>query len=127
VRAGELEILLAGDEEPSIPVHVLAPNGRLAMPKARAFVDFAVPRLRSYFVRSARDAEETATRSGRGNVSTEHVIASAEVSGMPMEVRQDVRKGPGRVPVPALRTPNFPHGHPMSTRLPSQAELLAVS
>jgi DNA-binding transcriptional LysR family regulator len=47
VRAGDLEIVLADDEEAPIPVHVILPAGRLSMPKARAFVDFAVPRLRS--------------------------------------------------------------------------------
>ena len=57
---GELEIVLARDEEAPIPVHVLAPTGRLSMPKARAFVDFAVPRLRSYFARVANNAKETA-------------------------------------------------------------------
>jgi DNA-binding transcriptional LysR family regulator len=56
VREGKLEILLVGDEEPPIPVHVLAPTGRLSVPKARAFVDFAVPRLRSYFAILAKNA-----------------------------------------------------------------------
>ncbi len=60
LREGELEILLAGDEEPPILVHVLAPTGRLSVPKARAFVDFAVPLLRSYFARLAKNAKEAA-------------------------------------------------------------------
>ncbi len=58
LRAGELEILLEDDEEPLIPVHVVTPTGRLSVPKARAFVDFAVPRLRSYFTRVAEDADQ---------------------------------------------------------------------
>ena len=60
VREGKLEILLVGDEEPPIPVHVLAPTGRLSVPKARAFVDFAVPRLRSYFAILAKNVMDTA-------------------------------------------------------------------
>jgi DNA-binding transcriptional LysR family regulator len=71
VRDGELEIVLAGDEEAPIPVHVLLPTGRLSMPKARAFVDFAVPRLRSYFARLARDAEEDAAQSRPGTMCEE--------------------------------------------------------
>jgi DNA-binding transcriptional LysR family regulator len=79
VRDGELEIVLADDEEPPIPVHVLLPTGRLAMPKARAFVDFAVPRLRSYFARLAKEVEETTARSRRGNVFTEpHVVVPGQ-------------------------------------------------
>lgn len=47
VRAGQLRILLPEAEPPPLPVHLLTPEGRLALPKVRAFVDFAVPRLRS--------------------------------------------------------------------------------
>ena len=56
VRDGELEIVLAGDEPPALPVHVIAPQGRLAVPKVRAFIDFAVPRLRSHFARLEKDS-----------------------------------------------------------------------
>jgi LysR substrate binding domain len=35
---------------------VLTPEGRLSVPKVRAFVDFAVPRLRAQFARLAADA-----------------------------------------------------------------------
>ena len=56
VTAGQLEIVLAGDEHPPLPVHLVSPQGRLAVPKVRAFVDFAVPRLRPAF---ARLADET--------------------------------------------------------------------
>jgi hypothetical protein len=39
-----------------LPVHVITPQGRLSVPKVRAFVDFAVPRLRTRFARLAADA-----------------------------------------------------------------------
>jgi DNA-binding transcriptional LysR family regulator len=67
VSNGDLEIVLARDEEAPVPVHVLLPTGRLSMPKARAFVDFAVPRLRSYFARLAKDGEEIGARSRPAN------------------------------------------------------------
>ena len=49
VSAGALEIVLAEDEFPALPVHLVSPHGRLSVPKVRAFVDFAVPRLRPAF------------------------------------------------------------------------------
>ncbi len=63
VRAGELAIVLAGDEPPPTPVHVISPHGRLSVPKVRAFMDFAVPRLRSYFAGLAKDLGD------RGNIT----------------------------------------------------------
>jgi hypothetical protein len=36
-----------------LPVHVVTPEGRLSVPKVRAFVDFAVPRLKAEFTRLA--------------------------------------------------------------------------
>jgi DNA-binding transcriptional LysR family regulator len=128
VRAGELEIILADDEEAAIPVHILAPTGRLAVPKARTFVDFAVPRLRSYFARSAMDAEETATCSAFGNVSAEsHVMATAELSGKQADIRQDLRRRTDRVPVPAARGPAFTHIRPMAQGSPNRPELMIVA
>lgn len=53
VAAGQLEIVLAGDEHAPLPVHLVSPQGRLSVPKVRAFVDFAVPRLRPAFARLA--------------------------------------------------------------------------
>ncbi len=47
VRDGRLQIILRDAEPAALPVHLLAPASRLAMPKVRAFVDFAAPRLRS--------------------------------------------------------------------------------
>ncbi|HVJ51842.1 MAG TPA: LysR family transcriptional regulator [Aliidongia sp.] len=58
VRDGALEIVLADDEHPPLPVHIIAPHGRLSVPKVRAFVDFAVPRLRAHFTRLTKDTAE---------------------------------------------------------------------
>ncbi|MEW6642638.1 MAG: LysR family transcriptional regulator [Pseudomonadota bacterium] len=71
IREGRLQILLAGDEHPPLPVHLLAPQGRFSVPKVRAFADFAVPRLKRYFERLSRDASRNAgaIRSRRGRVS----------------------------------------------------------
>ena len=39
------------------PVYdVIVPHGRLTVPKVRAFMDFAVPRLRSHFARLEKDS-----------------------------------------------------------------------
>lgn len=57
VRRGEVEIVLNGDEHAPTPVHMISPQGRLAVPKVRAFMDFAVPRLRSHFARLEKDSE----------------------------------------------------------------------
>ena len=56
VKDGRLKIVLADAEHPPLPVHPLTPPGRVAVPKVRAFIDFAVPRLRSGFARIADDA-----------------------------------------------------------------------
>jgi DNA-binding transcriptional LysR family regulator len=56
VRDGRLKIILADAEHPPLPVHLLSPQGRVSMPKVRAFVDFAGPRLRSTFARLAAEA-----------------------------------------------------------------------
>jgi hypothetical protein len=32
-----------------LPVHLVSPHGRLSVPKVRAFVDFALPKLREGF------------------------------------------------------------------------------
>jgi len=53
---GELEVVLGDAEYPALPVHLVSPQGRLAVPKVRAFVDFAVPRLRPAFARLAQGA-----------------------------------------------------------------------
>ncbi len=46
IQAGRLKIVLAEYEPPPIPVHVVTLAGRKAPAKVRAFVDFAVERLR---------------------------------------------------------------------------------
>jgi DNA-binding transcriptional LysR family regulator len=71
LRDGSLQILLAGDEPPPLPVHLIAPHGRMQVPKVRAFVDFAVPRLRAHFVRLAREADAAEIRAHSGRVSAE--------------------------------------------------------
>jgi DNA-binding transcriptional LysR family regulator len=56
VRDGALEIVLADAEPPPQPVHLVAQPTRMPEPKVRAFVDFAVPRLRTAFADLAADA-----------------------------------------------------------------------
>lgn len=56
VKDGRLKIVLADAEHPPLPVHLLAPQGRMAVPKVRAFVDFATPRLCSAYARLAAEA-----------------------------------------------------------------------
>ena len=46
--------LLARHDLDDLPVHVLYPGGRHSAPKLRAFVDFAVPRLRQRLAQVAR-------------------------------------------------------------------------
>ncbi len=61
IRDGSLKILLANDEHPPLPVHLLAPHGRLQVPKVRAFADFAVPRLKAHFARLTTEASLACT------------------------------------------------------------------
>ncbi|MEA1649813.1 LysR family transcriptional regulator [Nitrospirillum sp. BR 11164] len=49
LAAGSLRVILDRDEHEPVPVHLIAPPGRLSVPKVRAFVDYAVPRLRAHF------------------------------------------------------------------------------
>jgi DNA-binding transcriptional LysR family regulator len=57
IQDGSLKILLAKDEHPPLPVHLIAPHGRLQVPKVRAFADFAVPRLKAHLVKLSNAAE----------------------------------------------------------------------
>ncbi|ACB95710.1 LysR family transcriptional regulator [Beijerinckia indica] len=57
VREGQLLIILSDTEHTSLPVHVITQEGRLSVPKVRAFVDFAVPRLRKHFGRLTTDTK----------------------------------------------------------------------
>jgi len=56
VKAGQLKVVLADAEFPALPIHLLTPNGRASVPKVRAFLDFAAPRLRQIFAGLAADA-----------------------------------------------------------------------
>jgi DNA-binding transcriptional LysR family regulator len=56
IRDDRLKIVLASAENPPLPVHLLAPPGRMSVPKVRAFVDFATPRLRAKFTQLADQA-----------------------------------------------------------------------
>ncbi|HEY5803639.1 MAG TPA: LysR family transcriptional regulator [Lysobacter sp.] len=51
IEAEALRVVLADVEPAPIPVHLVSPQGRLSVPKVRAFVDFALPRLRASFAR----------------------------------------------------------------------------
>ncbi|MGO4123320.1 LysR family transcriptional regulator [Inquilinus sp. YAF38] len=55
IRAGRLKIVLADSEPAPLPVHIITPEGRLSVPKVRAFVDFALPRLKARFARLTPD------------------------------------------------------------------------
>ncbi|MES2054448.1 MAG: LysR family transcriptional regulator [Pseudomonadota bacterium] len=56
VLDGALRIVLRDAEFPPLPVHLVLPNGRNLIPKVRAFVDFAAPRLRAEFARLSAEA-----------------------------------------------------------------------
>ena len=73
IRERRLQILLDKDEYPPLPVHLLVPQGRFSVPKVRAFVDFAVPRLKRYFTLLSNEAGKNAKaiRSPRGRLSSE--------------------------------------------------------
>ena len=57
VKDGKLRVVLTDAEYPALPVHLLAPKGRATVPKVRAFLDFAAPRLRQVFGRLAAEAK----------------------------------------------------------------------
>jgi DNA-binding transcriptional LysR family regulator len=48
LRDGRLQVVLADYELPALPVQLVYPEGRQAAAKVRAFVDFAVARLRAH-------------------------------------------------------------------------------
>jgi hypothetical protein len=56
VHDGSLRLLLRDAEPRAMPVKLLMPQGRLSVPKVRAFVDLAVPRLRAEFSRLSTEA-----------------------------------------------------------------------
>lgn len=53
VRDGSLRVVLADAEAAPLPVHLLTPQGRASVPKVRAFLDLAAPRMRAAFARLA--------------------------------------------------------------------------
>jgi DNA-binding transcriptional LysR family regulator len=57
VHDGSLNVLLRDTEPPAMPVHLMTPHGRMSVPKVRAFVDFAAPRLRAEFNRLSAEAD----------------------------------------------------------------------
>lgn len=74
IKAGKLQVVLADAERSPLPVNIVSPFGRLSVPKVRAFVDFALPRLRSRFACLAKDAafvSEAPIQPPRGRVSAE--------------------------------------------------------
>jgi hypothetical protein len=109
LREGLLEIILADHEPPPLPVHLIAPNGRLSVPKVRAFVDFAVPRLRHHFARVALDASE------RGGIVK--VTGGDGRPGIGRDRRQEIAR---RSPPPPSRprTDHRPYGMALSCGQP---------
>jgi DNA-binding transcriptional LysR family regulator len=74
IAQGLLRIVLADAEPAPTPVHLVSPHGRLSVPKVRAFVDFALPRLRAHFAGLAPAAEtpaEPPISPRRGRMSAE--------------------------------------------------------
>lgn len=74
IERGSLYIVLADAEPAPFPVHLVSPYGRLSVPKVRAFVDFALPRLRAQFARLTKEAStppQAAIPSRRGRMSAE--------------------------------------------------------
>lgn len=57
VRSGRLKVVLADAEPAPLPVHLLTPPGRASVPKVRAFLDLAAPRMRAAFSRLAVEAQ----------------------------------------------------------------------
>ena len=56
IEDGSLKLLLRNAEPQARPVHLVMPEGRLSMPKVRAFIDFAAPRLKAEFARLSAQA-----------------------------------------------------------------------
>jgi len=68
VADGRLKVILEQDEHEPLPVHLVSPHGRLSVPKVRAFVDFALARLRHNFQAHAlarSGPDEPTTKRGR--------------------------------------------------------------
>jgi DNA-binding transcriptional LysR family regulator len=57
VNDGSLKMILRDAEPATLPVHLISPQGRTSVPKVRAFIDFAAPRLRAEFARLSAEAD----------------------------------------------------------------------
>lgn len=57
VEDGSLKLILRDAEPAARPVHLVVPEGRQLMPKVRAFIEFAVPRLKVEFARLSAEAQ----------------------------------------------------------------------
>ena len=71
LKDGSLQIILKDHEHAPLPVHLITPQGRLAVPKVRAFVDFAVPRLKAHFARLNADLGPAPARAPRERAGVE--------------------------------------------------------
>ena len=69
VREGRLVVLLEQDELPLLPVHLIVPEGRLAVARVRAFVDFARPRLKAEFAAMSQPWPSTVQAARNGDAS----------------------------------------------------------
>jgi DNA-binding transcriptional LysR family regulator len=78
VKAGDLRLVLTNDEHRPYPVHLISPQGRLSVPKLRAFVDFAAPRLRARFAGLAQCAEGRTTIVPAANAAVPRKFVSDE-------------------------------------------------
>jgi len=56
VRDGALKIILSEYEPSALPVHLLTPQGRISVPKVRAFIDFAGPKLKAALAKIAAES-----------------------------------------------------------------------
>ncbi|MGH6815617.1 MAG: LysR family transcriptional regulator [Hyphomicrobiaceae bacterium] len=59
IALGKLRIVLADFEPPAIPVSLIYPEGRFMPAKTRAFIAFAVPRLRRLLASGERQADNS--------------------------------------------------------------------
>jgi hypothetical protein len=53
VRDGAWTIILSEYEPSALPVHLLTPQARISVPKVRAFIDFAGPKLKAALAKIA--------------------------------------------------------------------------
>jgi DNA-binding transcriptional LysR family regulator len=98
VRDGSLVVLLPDDQPPPVPVHLIAAEHRLAVPKVRAFMDFAGDRLRASFKEFHRSAEHASVPSAATRVTLSSDAGSAfehPLEAPPLAL-QEPRRSAGR-------------------------------